>query len=75
MDKNINIPEARKAIGLGKMIAEAIRETSQYPEIAIKAVTKVVYRELRAAGFDSYQLMYISNAILQCVVEEMKEGR
>lgn len=61
----------REAVGLGKLIAEAIRGAGPYPVVGIKVITKIVYKELREAGYDETQLIVIANTILGCVLEEI----
>ncbi len=74
MDKDM--PGAREAVEIGKIIADAIRKTDpKYPKRAIETVTKIVYRQLRKEGYDSSQLMVIASAILQSVAEELKRER
>lgn len=67
--------ELREVVELGQQIAAAIKKTSPYPEEGIKTVVRIVYRELRRAGFTSMQVLKISNVIMQCVTDEMKKGR
>jgi len=65
----------RDAVEIGKKLAEAIQNSSPYLKEGIKIVTRIVYRELRKAGYEKNDLMHLATAILECVVEEMKERR
>ena len=65
---------ARDAIELSKMIVAAIQKAGT-PVEGIQIVTKIVYRELRKAGYASEQLLEIANTILDCVILETKEGK
>lgn len=61
----------REMVGLGKLIAEAIQRAGPYPVPGIKIVTKIVYQELREAGYNETQLITVANTILGCVLEEI----